>query len=42
MDIKPIRNEQDLATAFVRMDALWGASAGSPCSADEQSVIRWM
>ncbi|MDR3086889.1 MAG: hypothetical protein LBU45_02925 [Azoarcus sp.] len=29
MDIKPTRNEQDIAAAFSRLDVLWGAPAGT-------------
>lgn len=30
MDIKPVRNEADLATALTRLDELWGAPIDSP------------
>lgn len=38
MNIKPIRNDEDLATAFVRMEQLWGAEAGTP-EGDELEVL---
>jgi HTH-type transcriptional regulator/antitoxin HigA len=38
MEIKPIHNEKDLATAFARLDVLWGAKAGTSAS-DELEVL---
>lgn len=38
MNIKPIRNEEDLAAAFARLDQLWGAEVGSP-EGDELEVL---
>lgn len=38
MDIKPIRNDQDLARALARLDAIWGAAAGSP-EGDELEIL---
>ena len=38
MEIKPIRNEQDLAAAFARLDVLWGAKAGTQ-SGDELEIL---
>jgi len=39
MTIRPIRNDDDLAAAFARVDALWGAASGTP-EGDELDV--WM
>lgn len=30
MDIKPVRNEADLAAALARVDQLWGAPVDTP------------
>lgn len=38
MNIKPIRNEEDLATAFARLDEVWGAEIGTP-EGDELEVL---
>jgi len=38
MNIKPIRNDEDLATAFVRTEQLWGAEVGTP-EGDELEVL---
>lgn len=38
MNIKPIRNDEDLATAFVRMEQLWGAEVGT-AEGDELEVL---
>ncbi|MNO56464.1 hypothetical protein D3C76_469800 [compost metagenome] len=38
MNIKPIRSEEDLAAAFVRMEELWGAGIGTP-EGDELEVL---
>jgi HTH-type transcriptional regulator/antitoxin HigA len=38
MDIKPIRNEQDLAAAFARLDVLWGAPVGTS-QGDELEIL---
>lgn len=38
MDIKPIRNEADLAIAMARLDELWGAPIGTP-EGDELEIL---
>ena len=38
MNIKPIRNEDDLRAAFVRLEAIFQAPEGSP-EADEMEVL---
>lgn len=38
MNIKPIRNNEDLAAALVRMEHLWGAGVGTP-EGDELEVL---
>ncbi|QXH63258.1 helix-turn-helix domain-containing protein [Pseudomonas azerbaijanorientalis] len=38
MDIKPIRNQEDLTAAFVRVEQLWGAEMGSP-EGDELEIL---
>jgi len=38
MDIKPIRNQEDLTAAFVRVEQLWGAEIGSP-EGDELEIL---
>ncbi|MNH89968.1 Antitoxin HigA [compost metagenome] len=38
MDIKPIRNQEDLSAAFVRVEQLWGADIGSP-EGDELEIL---
>ncbi|MCY1442324.1 Antitoxin HigA [compost metagenome] len=38
MDIKPIRNQEDLTAAFVRVEQLWGADIGSP-EGDELEIL---
>jgi HTH-type transcriptional regulator/antitoxin HigA len=38
MTIKPIRSDQDLQTAFRRLEAIFQAEAGSP-EADEMEVL---
>ncbi len=38
MNIKPIRNDDDLTAAFVRLEAVFQAEAGTP-EADEMEVL---
>lgn len=38
MDIKPIRNDDDLTAAFVRLEAIFQAEEGTP-EADEMEVL---
>lgn len=38
MDIRPIRTNDDLTAAFVRIDALWGAEPGTP-EEDELEIL---
>ena len=38
MNIKPIHNQEDLATALARLEQLWGAEAGSP-EGDELEIL---
>lgn len=38
MNIKPIRTEEDLTTAFARVEQLWGAEIGSP-EGDELEIL---
>lgn len=38
MNIKPIRNEEDLAIAMARLDELWGAPIGTP-EGDELEIL---
>lgn len=38
MNIKPIRNDEDLRTAFTRLEAIFQAPEGSP-EADEMEVL---
>ncbi|MNF87640.1 hypothetical protein D3C85_865300 [compost metagenome] len=38
MNIKPIRNDDDLATALGRMEQLWGAEANTPAG-DELEIL---
>jgi HTH-type transcriptional regulator/antitoxin HigA len=38
MNIKPIRNNEDLALAFARIEQLWGAAIGSP-EGDELEIL---
>jgi HTH-type transcriptional regulator/antitoxin HigA len=38
MNIKPIRSQEDLAAAFVRMEQLWGAELNSP-EGDELEIL---
>lgn len=38
MNIKPIRNPQDLAEAFTRMEHLWGAELDTP-EGDELEIL---
>ena len=38
MDIRPIRNDDDLTAAFARLDILWGAEPGTP-EGDEMDVL---
>ena len=38
MDIKPIRNQEDLTAAFARVEQLWGAEIGSP-EGDELEIL---
>ncbi|GHT91697.1 transcriptional regulator [Betaproteobacteria bacterium] len=38
MNIKPIHNEEDLETAFARLDKLWGAAAGTQ-EGDELEIL---
>lgn len=38
MNIKPIRTEEDLATAMARLDELWGADIGTP-EGDELEIL---
>ncbi|KPG92942.1 transcriptional regulator [Pseudomonas sp. RIT-PI-q] len=38
MNIKPIRSEEDLTAAFVRVEQLWGAEMGSP-EGDELEIL---
>ncbi|GHT87458.1 transcriptional regulator [Betaproteobacteria bacterium] len=41
MDIKPIRNEQDLAAAFARLDVLWGVKTGTQ-EGDELEILTML
>ncbi|VVN83720.1 helix-turn-helix domain-containing protein [Pseudomonas fluorescens] len=38
MNIKPIRNDEDLTLAFARIEQLWGAALGSP-EGDELEIL---
>jgi HTH-type transcriptional regulator/antitoxin HigA len=38
MNIKPIRNDEDLTLAFARIEQLWGAASGSP-EGDELEIL---
>lgn len=38
MNIKPIRNDDDLANALARVEQLWGAPMGSPAG-DELEIL---
>ena len=38
MDIRPIRNDDDLTAALARIDLLWGAESGAP-EGDELDIL---